>query len=155
MFSDGYCLYRAPMILRSMQSSRPLLRPQVMISLNQDSVAIHFWCFMWHMRLNPKKTKSLAVSRPQTYAPGHGDLALGGAEPKEVKSLSNLEVTFDSKFTFETHSREVVSKAARSLGIVHRAGKLFDCLPVLKRFFSCGPTWSIVPPCGCRLRSLI
>ena len=33
---------------------------------------------------------------------------------------------------FEAHLREVVSKAARSQGVVHRAEKLFDCLRVLK-----------------------
>ena len=39
------------------------------------------------MRLNPKKTKSVVVSRSQTNAPGFGDLALGGDELKEIKSL--------------------------------------------------------------------
>ena len=32
----------------------------------------------WHMRLNPKNTKSMVV------APGYGDLALAGAELEEV-----------------------------------------------------------------------
>ena len=45
-------------------------------------------------------------------------------------------VTYDSKLTFETYVREVVSKAARSLGAVRRAGKLFDCLRVLKSCFN-------------------
>ena len=36
--------------------------------------------------------------------------------------------------TFETHLHVVVSKAARSLSVVLRAGKLFDCPRVLKGF---------------------
>ena len=61
-----------------------------------------------------------------------------------------LEVTFDSKLTFETHLREVVSKAARSLVVVRRAGELFDCPRVLKSCLNayvlsnieyCAPVW--------------
>ena len=42
-----------------------------------------------------------------------------------------LRVRFDSKLTLETHLREAVSKAARSLGVVRLAGKLFHCPLVL------------------------
>ena len=38
--------------------------------------------------------------------------------PEEVKSLCILVVTLDSKLTFETHLREVVSRATRSLEVV-------------------------------------
>ena len=38
--------------------------------------------------------------------------------------------------TFETHLREVVSKAARSLDVVRRVGKLLDCPRVLKICFN-------------------
>ena len=37
---------------------RPLLRLQVMESLNQDLAAINSWCLKWHTRLNHKKTIS-------------------------------------------------------------------------------------------------
>ena len=50
---------------------RLLLRPQVMDSLNQDLAAINSWCLKWHMRLSPKKTKPMMVSRSQTIAPGY------------------------------------------------------------------------------------
>ena len=70
------------------------------------------------MKINPKKTKSMMVSRYRTCAPGWGDLTLSGAELEELKSLRILGVTFDSMLTFETHLREVVSKTARNLGFV-------------------------------------
>ena len=45
-----------------------------------------------------------------------------------------LGVTLDSEFTFETHLREVVAKAARSLESC-ATEKLFDCSHVLKICF--------------------
>ena len=86
--------------------------------------------------LNPKMTKPILVSRSRTHAPGYGDLTLGCAELKEVKSLRIIGVALDSELTFETHLLEVVSKATISLGVVSRAVKLFNCLNVLKSGFN-------------------
>ena len=63
----------------------------------------------------------MVVSRSRNIAPGYGDLTLGSAEIEEVKSLSIRGVTLDFKLTFVTHLREVMLKAPRSLGVVHRA----------------------------------
>ena len=93
----------------------------------QDLVAIHFWCLKWHMRLNSNK------SRSRTLAPGYSDLALFGAGLEEIQSLRIIGVKCESKFTFETHLRKVVSKTARSLCVVRWAGKLLDCPRVLER----------------------
>ena len=57
----------------------------------------------------------MGVSRSRTLAPGYGDFTLGGTELEEVNGLRILGTTVDSKLTFETHLREVVSKTARSL----------------------------------------
>ena len=67
------------------------------------------------------------VDRCRPYAPDNENLALDGAELKRVKCLRILGVPSDSELTFETHLRKVVSKSARSLDVVHRAGMLFDC----------------------------
>ena len=92
----------------------------------------------------------MVVSRSRTSAPGYGDLTLGGAELEEVKSLLILRVTFDPKLKFEMHFREVVSKTARNLGVVCRAGKLFDCPRVLKGCFNAYvlSTWEYCAPVG-------
>ena len=95
-----------------------------MESLNQDLAAIDSWSLKWFLKpfqtpgVDPKKTKSMMVSRSRTSDPGYGDLTLEGAELEEVKSLCILGGTFDSKLTFEMHLKEVVSKAARNLGVV-------------------------------------
>ena len=87
----------------------------------------------------------------------YGDATLGGAELEELKSLRILEATLDSKLTFETHLREVASKAARSQGVMSRAEKLLDCSRVLKSCFNAYVLFSLkyCAPYGCRLRSFI
>ena len=78
----------------------------------------------------------MVVSRCRNYAPDYDNLTLGGVELEEVKSLRILGVPFNSKLTFETHLREVVSKTARSLGVVRRTRKLYDCSRALKNCFN-------------------
>ena len=77
------------------------------------------------MKLILKKAKFIVVIWSRTYALRYADLALGGAELEEVRSLRIFWVTFDSKLTYEIHLHSVVSKAARSPEFVIRAGKLF------------------------------
>ena len=89
-------------------------------------------CLKWHMKLNPKKTQSVVVIRSQTSSSGYGDLTIGGAELEKLKTLHILGVTFDFKLTFETHLQEVMSKAARNLGVVHRAVNYLN-VPVCSR----------------------
>ena len=88
---------------------------------------------------SPKKTKFLVVSRYRTIAPGYVDLNLGGAKLEELKSLG---VHLDSNWAFETHLREVVLKAARRVGVVLGAEKLFKCPRVLMSPFKA----YILPP---------
>ena len=98
-----------------------LSSPQMLESLNQDLAEIYSWYLKWHIRQNPKKTKSTVVSRSWTYAPGNADLTLDGAEFEEVRSLSILGVTFDFKLASEIYLRKVGPKATRSLDVVCRA----------------------------------
>ena len=90
----------------------------------------------------------MVVSQFRTYYVSvYGGLTHGSAELEEVTSLRTLRATFDSKFTFETHFREVVSKAARSLGVVLSARSSFICprvLHVVSMNMFC-PSSSIVP----------
>ena len=107
--------------------------------------------------LNHKKAKFTVVNLFRINDLCYSNLTLGRAELEEIKSLRILRVTLDSKLTFKAHLQEVVSKTAMSLGVVRRAGKLFDC-PHVRRVASmhmfCSYL-SFVPPSGCRLQSLI
>ena len=93
----------------------------------------------------------------QLIAPVYGDLTLGGAELEEIKNLRIFRVTLDFKLMFETHLREVVSKAARSPGLCGEQESdliVHVCSRAVSMHMFC-QAWSIVPPCGCRRRSLI
>ena len=97
------------------------------------------------------------VGWSRTYAPDYGDLTLGDGALDEIKSLCILGADLHSKLTFDTHLRDVVSRAAKSLGVVHWAGSYLIvrvCSRTVLMHMFC-PTSSIVPLCGCRLRSLI
>ena len=109
------------------------------------------------MRLNPKKTKSMVSNWSQTIAPGYDNVNVGGVEFEMIRGLRILGVTLDSKLTFETYLRKVVSKAARSQGIMRRSGKLFGCPRVLKSCFNANDLFSLkyCIPCGCLLPSFI
>ena len=85
-------------------------RPTVAASVNRDLARIHEWCGHWCMLLNTKKSKALVVSRSRTVYPPHFDLGLAGVPILSSPSLDILGVRFDSKLTFESHVRGVVSR---------------------------------------------
>ena len=100
----------------------------------------------------------MVISRARKYARSYGDLILGGAELEKLRSLRILGVTINSKLTVKNHLREVTSKAVRSVCVMRRPGKLFDCSRVLKGCFKGHVSFNLEycsTPCGCRLRSLI
>ena len=122
---------------------RPLSGPQVMESVNQDLAAIDSWCLKWYTTLNPKKTKSMVLSRSLTNASCYGDLALSGAVFKKVKSLIIIGVILDSKLTFETHLREILPKAATNLGVEKENNLMIHvCSKVVSMRMPC-PVYSI------------
>ena len=87
------------------------------------------------MKLNPIKTKTRIVSRSRRLIPAHGVLELNVVALSVSDSLVILGVILDSKMTFEHQISNVVSSAARSMGIVRRATKIFGTLNILTTFF--------------------
>ena len=69
---------------------------------------------MFEVAIEAAKTKFMVVGRSRNTTPGYGDPTPSSAELEKVDGLHILGVTVDSKLTFETHFREVVSKAART-----------------------------------------
>ena len=97
------------------------------------------------------------VSRSVISAPCYGDLALGGVEFEELKSLRILGVSIDFKLTFETHLREIISRTpgiCRSCAELESYLNVYVCSRAVSMPMFC-PAWSIVISCGCRRRSLI
>ena len=56
---------------------------------------------------------------------------------KEFDNLVILEVTFDSKMTFEKHIRNVSTAASQRLGILRKSWQVFHERLLLGRFFRC------------------
>ena len=57
----------------------------------------------WGMKLNASKDKTMIVSRSRTMLPLSPPLTIGGTVLKESDDLVILEMTFNSKLTFEKH----------------------------------------------------
>lgn len=131
-------------------------RVSVTASLNRDLERILDWCTAWGMELNAAKTKSMVVSRSRTELPAFPALRVGGSVLTECKEMPILGVCFDSKLSFGAHVRTVAGSAARRLGIMRKASKIFvDKSLVTRCFWSyllpvleyCSPVWNSAADC--------
>ena len=83
--------------------------------MNAGLARINELCYMWNMRLNPLKTKTMVVSRSRTHVPIHGELRLGDTVFVVLTSIVILGVTFDSKMVFDAHIRNVASSVSKTI----------------------------------------
>ena len=124
----------------------PGVRVTVAESLIRDLGRVSERCDLWGMKLNASKTKTMIVSRSLTMHPQSPALTIGGTVLKQSDDLVILEVTFDSKMTFEKHLRAVSRAASQRLGILRKSWRVFHDRSLLGRCFrglSC-QFWSIV-----------
>ena len=70
--------------------------------------------YLWGMKLNVSKTKTMIVSRSRTMHSQSPALTIGGTVLKESDDLVILGVTFDSKMTFEKHLRSACFQSSFS-----------------------------------------
>ena len=75
--------------------------------LIRDLGRVSEWCYLWEMKLNERKTKTMIFSRSPTMHPQSPPLTIGGTVLKESDDLVILGETFDSKMTFEKHLRSL------------------------------------------------
>ena len=101
--------------------------------LIRDLGRVSEWCDLWGMKLNASKTKTMIVSRSLTMHPQSPPLTIGGTVLKESDDLVILEVTFDSKMTFEKHLRSVSRTASQRLGILRKSWRVFHDRSLLGR----------------------
>ena len=140
--------------------SSPDQRALVSESLNRDLARINGWCNLWGMKLNPKKTQSMIVSRSRTLNPVHPDLSIGNVVLDTCSSCKILGVIFDSKFTYEKHIRSLSSSISQKIGLLRKSHKIFGDSSVLKKCFNsfilpcleyCSPAWSSAAPSHLKL----
>ena len=129
----------------------PDLRPSVSESLNRDLKKINDWCKRWGMKLNPRKTQSMIVSRSRTVNPLHPELLIDNVPLTTDDSFKILGVNFDSKFTFEQHLRAMSKSVSQKLGLLRKSLKIFGDQSILMKCFNsfilpcfeyCSPVWS-------------
>ena len=94
------------------------------------------------MAFNPRKTKSMVVSRSRTIALCYGDLTLGCAELEDVKCLRILRITIFLKLCQKQAQLGSCAKQESYL-IVH------VCSRAVSMHMFCS-AWSIVPSYGYR-----
>ena len=86
----------------------PGVRVTVAESMIRDLGGVSEWCYLWGMKLNVSKTKTMIVSLSRTMP-----LTVGETLLKESDDLVIMGVTFDSKMSFEKHLRSVSRAASR------------------------------------------
>ena len=97
----------------------------VLPSPGRNLIKVSEWCYLWGMKLNASKTKTIIVSRSRTMHPLSPVLTIGGTVLNESDDLVILGVTFDSKMTFETNLRSVFRTASQRLGILGKSWQVF------------------------------
>ena len=70
-------------------------------SSSRDIVKANEWCDLWGMKLSASKTKTMIVYGKRTIHPQSPSLTIVKTVLKEFNDLIILEVTFDSKMSFE------------------------------------------------------
>ena len=104
-------------------------------SLIRDLGRVSEWCDLWGMKLNASKTKTIIISWSSTMHPKSTPSTIGGTSLKESDDLVILEVTFDSKMTFEKHLCLVSRAASQRLGILRKSWRVFHDRSLLGRCF--------------------
>ena len=113
----------------------PGVRVAVAESLICDLGRVSEWCYLWGMKLNASKTKTMIVSRSCTMHPQSLPITIGGTALKESDDLVILGVTFCSKMTFDKHLRLVCRAASQRLGILRKSWRVFHDRSLLERCF--------------------
>ena len=96
----------------------PGVRVAVAESLIRDLGRVSVWWDLRWMKLKPSKTKTMVVSRSRTMHPQSPPLTIDVTVLKincAEDNIDILEVTFDSKLTFEKHLRAVSRAASQRL----------------------------------------
>ena len=99
----------------------PGVRVTVAESLIHDLFRVNEWCDLWGMKMNTSKTKTMIISRSRTMHPQSPPLTIDGTVLKESDDFIILEVTFDSKMTFEKHLRSGFRAASQRVCILRKS----------------------------------
>ena len=91
-------------------------------ALNSDLEKIRTWAWQWKMKFNADKTEEVLFSCKRNK-PTHPTLKLGSSDIIAKIEHKHLGMILDSKLNFQSHIREVIVKARRSIGMIRYLSK--------------------------------
>ena len=78
--------------------------------MRKDPRRLAKWCAKWIIKLNPEKSKAIIFSRSSLARNSEPFLKLYDERLKIYPQVKFLEITFDSKFTFQKHFEEILGR---------------------------------------------
>ena len=100
------------------------------MKLQRDIDRLGSWARKWGMRFQPVKCSMMQLTRKRIKKM-HASYTLEGTGLENVESIKYLGVTITSDLRWNTHVRNVCTKANRTLGFLRR--NLYSCPPGGKR----------------------
>ena len=105
-------------------------------------------CQCCDMKLNPANNNSIIFSCSTTANSPHPDIIIGNQVIHSCNFLKLLQVTLDSKLTFENHIRKTASLISQKAGLLRKCRaifKLFKKNLIIKLFFElCFPLFPLL-----------
>jgi hypothetical protein len=100
--------------------------------INRDLKRLSTWAKTWLVTFNANKTVYLQVSRKLNPAP-KPILKLNGIQIKEVLTHKHLGLTFNNSFTWSDHIGNLVTKAAKCVGLLRKICRTIprNCIEIL------------------------
>ena len=92
------------------------------LELNEDLETVKLWAWQWKMHFNADKTEEVIFSCKR-FKPNHPPLLLGNDQVAQKMEHKQLGVILDSKLDFQSHTRQVILKARRSIGMIRYLSK--------------------------------
>ena len=98
------------------------------LKLQKDIDHLGIWARKWGMRLKPVKCNMMQLTKKHNKI--QSSYTLEGTVLENVESIKYLGVTITSDLKWNSHIRNLCSKAKRTLGVLRRT--LFSCLQDVK-----------------------
>ena len=103
---------------------REIKAEEDIVKLQRDIDRLGSWARKWGMRFQPVKCNMMQLTRKRIKKI-HASYTLEGTDLENIESIKYLGVTITSDLRWNTHVRNVCTKANRTLGFLRR--NLFSC----------------------------
>ena len=90
--------------------------------LERDLERVRIWAWQWKMKFNTEKTEEVIFSAKRVK-PEHPPLTFGNDDVVKKSEHKHLGMILDSKLDFQSHIKEAMQKARRSIGMIRYLSK--------------------------------